>query len=1426
MMFRKILLLLLFCLSLLRIIAQPEEYFFAHVDVKSGLSNNHITSIYKDARGFMWFGTVAGLNRYDGYQFRAFMHDARDPHSIADNYIEQIFEGPGGRMWVESRKQRFNLYDANLDRFDPNYEVYLRGLGLPDPDYNLVTIAPSAKGYWFVYRDSGVYHYINGGGIVAVKPAAAPSGSVVKGILGDGLTPSPVAAAREDGNGDCWVIHEGGLLEKIDGRSHRVVFRSEALVKEFGDVPLTSCLLFIDRDGDLWISSNGVFKGTLLYHPATQQLRHFALDAGERRLSSNIVLTALQDGKGQIWLATDHGGIDIVDKRNWAVHFLGHVEDDNKSIAENNITTLYRDNSGTVWLGTYKSGISYYHQDNFQFPQYRQVPHVPGTLSYDDVNGFAEDAAGNIWIAANGGGLIYFDRKKNSFRQWLHDPKNPNSICSNILVNVLLDMEGKLWIGTYFGGLDCFDGKTFTHYRHRDDDPYSLADDRVMCLCEDAEHQLWVGTLAAGMDRLDQRRKVFYHYRAELPNSIHNNYVSSIIADSHDNLWVGTGMGIDMIEKSTGAIYHYGTRETQLGSDNVTWLFMDSQQRLWAGTREGLDVLNPDGKTFQNFTTDDGLPDNTIRDILEDGEHRIWVSTPNGLSRIMVYPTSAHAGLRIHCRNFREQDGLQSREFNERAGLATKDGFFLFGGPNGFNIFRPEDVSPGKKAPPIVLTGLDVFDRSVHVDDSTNGHVILQKALTETPAITLGPRDNVFSIEFASLGYIPNASNKYAYTLDGFNKSWLMTDGWTRKATYTNLDAGEYTFRVRATDEDGQWYDKVATLKIIILPPWWKTSWAYAVYMLLMAGILLVARRMIIRKARIRFALEQERRETRRMHEMDMMKIRFFTNMSHELRTPLSLILAPVEKLLANAPSSDPRKQYEMIRRNARRLLHLVNQLLDFRKMEVNELQLHPRQGDVLKFIKDISFSFIDLAERKNISFSYHDSGHSLLTAFDHEKIERILFNLLSNAFKFTPENGAVSVSVQTEYLMESVMLSVKVTDTGIGIAPDKQEKIFERFFQNDVPDAIINQGSGIGLAITQEFVRMHGGNLSVQSELDKGSCFTFSLPFIPLPAEMFQPAEVLSTTALASSAAFWSPGEGTLPAAFRPVAEMPQLPAAIPESPHPQPADGPESTDGNGAKKSTILIVEDNEDFRFYLKDNLRSHYSIIEAADGKEGWRKALAEHPDLIVSDISMPMMNGIDLCKKILSDERTCQIPVILLTAMTGEGDELKGLQTGAIDYIIKPFNFELLLSKIRNVLAHNNTVRKTYQRQVQAAPSAVQIESADETFVRNVLEVIEEKMGNPEFSVGELSVKFHASRSTFYKRLLLLTGKTPIEFIRYIRLKRAAELLEKSQLTVSEIAYTVGFNNPKNFSQYFKEEFDRIPSAYRSEKKNEQQQKTT
>jgi len=555
--------------------------------------------------------------------------------------------------------------------------------------------------------------------------------------------------------------------------------------------------------------------------------------------------------------------------------------------------------------------------------------------------------------------------------------------------------------------------------------------------------------------------------------------------------------------------------------------------------------------------------------------------------------------------------------------------------------------------------------------------------------------------------------------------------------------------------------------------------------------VFLYARRIDMQRAKMRFELEHEREEAQRLHELDMMKIKFFTNVSHEFRTPLSLILTPVDKLLRSAHEPEQKKQFQLIHRNARRLLNLVNQLLDFRKMEVQELRLNPVQGDILNFVKEVSYSFTDLAEKKNIRFSYTSNPERFITQFDHDKIERILFNLLSNAFKFTNENGFVSVDVNIIKNDAGDQLEIKVKDNGIGIDKDKQANIFEHFFQSDVPQTMLNQGSGIGLSITREFVRLHGGTIEVESDVNKGSCFTVLIPVSEVeehsPVDAFTMQKELNENNVALN------GNGFEEQAVYKVK-------------------------ASNGKKQTILLVEDNEDFRFYLKDNLKEFYHVIEAPNGRAGWQKVLAMHPDLVVSDISMPLMDGIELCKKIKKDQRTRQIPVILLTAMMGDDNHLKGLETGATDFMTKPFNFEIMLSRIRNILSEQKTLKKTLNKQVEVKASEAKIESADEKFIRSALEIIEKNLSNADFSVEELSRELYMSRVAVYKRIFALTGKAPIDFIRSIRLQRAAQLLEDSSLTVAEVAYEVGFNNPKYFSKFFKAEFNQVPSAYTSQKR--------
>jgi signal transduction histidine kinase/DNA-binding response OmpR family regulator len=951
-----------------------------------------------------------------------------------------------------------------------------------------------------------------------------------------------------------------------------------------------------------------------------------------------------------------------------------------------------------------------------------------------------------------------------------------------VIVSLFLDRENVLWIGTYFGGLNSFDGKRFTHYKHDPDDPKSLGDNSIWEIFEDSQNNIWIGTLTQGVDLFDRRRKEFYHYRIGGVNSIHSSYITSFMEDKNGSLWIGTGYGIDVLDKQTGRFTHYLNRSsdsTTLSNNSVFSILEDSRGLIWVATHGGLNLFDKKTKTFSAFT--EGLPHNSLLTLLEDDHANLWVSTPHGISNISVsYKPGQKDSLTLDFKNYDEADGLQGKQFNENAAFKTSVGELIFAGSKGFNLFKPRDIGINKTRPKVIFTDFQIFNKSVRIGEVINDKTVLTRTILQTDTLVLDHSDNVFSLEFASLSFFHPEKARYKYIMEGFNKDWTTTDASQRRVTYTNLDPGVYAFKVKASNNDGVWNDTPATLVISVLPPFWKTKTAFVLYALGILCALLLARWLILVNERMNFRIQQEREEAQRMHELDMMKIKFFTNVSHEFRTPLTLILTPLEKMLKQAGESELRNQYHLIHRNARRLLNLVNQLLDFRKMEVQEIKYNPSEGDIVKFVREVFYSFSDLSEKKNVKFTFHSSVQQLETLFDQDKLEKILFNLLSNAFKFTPQNGLVSVELGIKTVDDMKWLSVSVKDSGIGIPLDKQEKIFERFFQNDLPKSMVNQGSGIGLSITREFVKIHGGSITVASEPEKGSCFTVVLPL----------NEIVHHELAESVEAAQVSGED---------------------------ANNEHLLLEHSSKKTLLLLVEDNEDFRFYLKDNLKLHYSIVEARNGNEGLQRALAFLPDLIVSDIMMPEMNGIELCRKIKTDQRLSHIPVILLTARTAEEQKIEGFESGANDYVTKPFSFEILQSRIRNLIAQREAFQKTFHKHIDVRAADVQITSLDEKLIRNAVKVVEDHLSDPDFSVEEFSHELGMSRVHLYKKLLSLTGKAPLEFIRTIRLQRAAQLLEKSQLTVSEIAYQVGFNNPKYFSKYFKDHFNVLPSVYAHKK---------
>ena len=1309
----------------------------------------------------MWFGTASGLNRYDGYIFKTFRHKENDSTSLNDDLIVKIQEGPHNKFWIDTRYGQC-IFDPVSEKAMLNTLAWCRQLKLPAAP--VTVIAKDKQGcFWFAQTGFGLSRY---------NPVAHTVHRFQRRPVTSN-TPD-ITDVVADNAGNIWVMYNDGLLEGYHTATEKIMYSNAGLFKKNTALRYR---LFADADNDLWIYTQGNPQGVFCYNSKNNQLVHYHRDAPASRLNTNLVTGMQQDNNGMIWIITDHGGVNLLNKKTGAIAYLENKPEDVKSISQNSVNAIYRDNTGIIWLGTYKKGINYYHENIIKFPVYRHLLSDVHSLPYDDVNRFVEDDKGNLWIGTNGGGLIYYDRTTGKFSTYKHNPANTNSISNDVIVSLCIDHNKKLWIGSYYGGLDCYDGQRFIHYKNDPADTTSISDNSIWEIYEDAQQQLWIGTLSGGLNRFDPKTNTFVHYRQGALNS---NYIDALAEDQDGNLWIGTESGINIRNKQTGRFTYYthdSKDQRSLGNNSVTALLKDSRGNMWVATRNGLNFFDKATSSFRHFGQVNGLSENNILTLMEDNGQALWLGTTNGLSRASVQ-YGANGALQVQFRNYDERDGLQGREFNENAALKTKQGELIFGGANGFNIINPDAISHNTIVPEVVLTDLRVFDKSPQPGEVVNNRVLLKTAISEVKEITLKYHENIFSLEFAALNYSNPEKNQYQYKLEGFNNDWLTTDGTHRTVTYTNLDPGKYVFRVKASNGDGIWNEQGAALIVTILPPFWRTIPAFCIYALLVAAILFVARRLTIQRAHMRFQLAQQKKEAERIHELDLLKLKFFTNVSHEFRTPLSLIMAPVEKMLKQTHEQEQKKQYQLIYRNARRLLALVNQLLDFRKLEMRELRLYPSLGDIVSFVKEVTCSFTDMAGAKHINFNFTTDIPALQISFDPDKLERILFNLLSNAFKFTPEHGAIQVLVElqpgTGDNQQAQYVAINVKDSGIGIPAEDRERIFERFFQHDVPGSILNQGSGIGLAISKEFVRLHQGTIAVESEVGKGTCFTVLLP-VTTPV----PEPVATVTS----------------ALTEPVEEQTEQPGKT------------------SRKKPVILIVDDNEDIRFYLKDNLRRNYIVYEAVNGAEGWEKTKQLQPDLVVSDVMMPVMDGMELCRTIKHDKHTSHIPVILLTARSAAEPKLEAFQVGANDYVTKPFSFEMLQSRIKNLLAQQEAMRKLFQKQIEVNPSEISVTSVDEQFIRQSIETVEQNISNPEFSVEDLSRALHMSRVALYKKLLALTGKSPLDFIRTIRLKRAAQLLEKSQYNISEIAYEVGFNNPKYFARTFRKEFGVLPSEY-------------
>ena len=1346
------------------------SYNFTRIDNTNGLSNNQIESIFKDSRGFMWFGTNFGLNRFDGYQFKVYKSDKNDSTSLLNNAIAEIKEDANGDLWMKGNPE-YVVYDIRTEKFIRNLSQKLKPLGIGFTP--LLVEFDSEKNYYLYQQNVGIFKY----DIKTKKIKSFRQGSGV-----NALSKGSIISLRT--GKDCfWVLYQSGLLERFNELTNSVDFRNNYVFRcsAGSSIPKN---LFIDNDGCPWVYPGIGDKGVLCYDLKTTSWIYFGSNKkdfaqqGDKLITTDIVRDIAQEQNGLIWIATDHGGINIYNKTNGQITVLLNDPLNPNTISQNSVISLFADNTGIMWVGTYKNGISYYHPGMFKFEKSPLFFYQNPRLENKDCNSIFEDSKGNLWLGTNGSGLLKYNKATNSFRLYRNDKNNPASISSDIIISALEDKSGVMWFGTFLGGLNRLKGESFQRYLPDVNNPNSISNKSIYGLVEDEYQNLWIGTLGGGVNMLDASRTNFKRFDVDNVKGSSASYVLSLYSKNPDLIYLSTPAGIYVLNTKSAVVspvFEDPNLINKLSDLIIINALVDRRNQLWIATDNGINIYNAERDTIQHINKTNGLPSEQVVSLIEDNDGNIWAGTRNGLACIYCTVNHQTKNYNYSVVSFDENDGLVSTIFNQNAVFKTKEGKIYFGCTKGYTFFDPKNIHFNKIVPTPRITGLLIGNEEIKPGVEYRNNVILENSLTHQNKLELDADENNFTIKFSAMSYIHPEKNQYRYMLKGLDDDWVVSKNG--QVNYSNLNHGTYELIVYASNNDNLWSTKPLVLEIVIRPPFWLTWWAILFYIIMALWIIWSIVNFNLRKQKREFENEQRIREAKQLHEMDEMKFRFFTNISHEFRTPLTLILNPVEKLLKESESDEQKNLLNIIHRNANGLLELVNQLLDFRKLDVQKDHLNLSVGDVIGFVKDICYSFTELANKKSINFSFSTTITELRMEFDPEKLRKIVSNLLSNAFKFTSDGGKIDINLSLIHQIndENKRLKIVVADNGIGIPEKDRERIFERFYRVENAENGHQTGTGVGLHIVSEYVKLHEGEITVESVVGKGSVFTVFIPAKQhIQEEILSKAETITESAL--------------------VAEQP--------------------VESHKNKFPLMLIVDDNEDFRNFIAAIFTDSFRILTAGDGEKALKLTLEKMPDLIISDVMMPRMDGYELCRMVKEDIRISHIPIVLLTAKTGDENKYIGLEAGAEDYISKPFKMEMLALKVARIVERQKQKHDQFKRKVEINPSEIEITSMDEKFVKKAVALVEANIDNTEFLVEDLCREMAMSRVYFYKKILSLTDKTPSEFIRFIRLKRAADLLERSQLYVNEVAYQVGFNDPKYFRKYFKEEFGLSPNEYK------------
>jgi len=1361
--------------------AQPAQMLIQHFSREQGLSSEMVSRVLQDSKGFLWIGTNNGLNRYDGVGFKVFKQDPDDTESLPYNDIMSLYEDRSGTLWAGTT--------AGLARYNPtkgNFSVYQTDPKDPNSlSSNFINgmYEDKAGQFWVVSLDNGLNLMDRAKGTFKrYAPDPNFSGSI------NATFSSQIMPDRHQENA-FWVCIKQKEWKLYHFNTIDKSFTGYDLqAPELGQI----FTMHEDRRGILWI---GTDKRLVLFDTQKNALLPPENNTGiAPDFFTGVVKAIFEDHTGTLWVGTFGNGLYETDPLTG--QFKRYVKDpaDPGSFSSNAVTSIMEDRSGILWVGTATGGLNRLTREKNAFSRYTPYPDVPGTQN--SVAAISMDRSGALWVGITRDGFFRMDREKNKFQTVEALAKVMQSAKRWGVLDVCEDRDGRLWLASNVQSIFRLDAdrKTLKKFAHDPDNPASLSGGLISALLEDRSGNMWFGTLE-GLDRLDGKTETFIHHQhdSNQPASLADNFISSIFEDRSGILWIGTGGGLSMMNPGSTTFrnfLHAGSSGKNQRSVEILTIFQDHTGAIWAGSPTGLYKLvfpNPGGDpVISRYTEKDGLLSNSVCGIQEDGQGRLWLNTYNGLS---VFKNPGHDAQTAP--NFKNYDEMKTRSggFNN-AFLKMANGEMVLGDSKGVLIFHPDSLKDNPNIPLVTLTAFEKFDTK-HPEHGA----IEEKGIADRTEVTLSYTNNIFTIHFSALDFREPGDNRYAYKLEGFSDNWIQL-GTQRQVTFTNLDPGTYTFHVKGSNNDGAWNETGASLKIIITPPWWKTAWAYAMYVLLLIAAIAAFIRARLRyfknrtieleqavtkgTAQISAQKEQLEVQAEKLHELDRLKTNFYTNITHEFRTPLTVILGMAEQAetyLETPPLGRFRQAMDMIRRNGQNLLQLINQLLDLSKLDAGTLRLQLVQDEIIGYIGYLLESFQSFAETKNIQLEFAPALPALYMDFDPEKVQSIVANLVSNAIKFTPANGSVAVSIELLDPGAAETLAIRVQDTGLGIPADQVPYIFDRFYQVDGAHTRREEGTGIGLALVRELVKLMGGEIGVDSRPGEGATFTVSLP-------------VHRSAAAAAAAA------------------IPAAPAAIPVS------QLPETPQNNREDLPLLLIVEDNSDVAHYLQACVSDDYQVVIATDGQAGIERAFELVPDLIVSDVMMPEKDGFELCETLKNDERSSHIPIVLLTAKADMASRIKGLSRGADAYLAKPFHREELMVQLQALLQLRRSLQARYTSLAPLpANSDVGIQIEDR-FLAKVRDLLTQNLADETFGVNEIAAGIYLSPSQLFRKIKALTGHSPTLYLRSLRLQKGRDLLKTTDLSIAEVAYEVGFSDPAYFSRAFSQEFGVAPSAAR------------